>query len=301
MPSQPMCQQLPDLPMVGFGTYLIPDDQAADCVKTAFDVGYRHMDTAEVYRNERGVGEGIQAAMDDLSLDRDDFFVTTKVFPGGGHYGMPIRGKAEIKQTLQESLDRLALDHVDLYLIHAPFAGERRAEQWQALVELRDDGLTRHIGVSNFSVDHIQKLLDAGLPKPEANQIELHPWSQRPELTSYLFDQGIAPIAYSSLVPLANWREGQRSAKPDAMRADGADAPFKAMADKYGVTEAQVLLRWGVQKGYPVLPKSVHPDRIHSNFDLFGFEIDAEDMAAVEAMDHGPGVAWKAGDPVATP
>jgi 2,5-diketo-D-gluconate reductase A len=136
---------------------------------------------------------------------------------------------------------------------------------------------------------------------PVANQIELHPWSQKPELVRYLNDNAITPIAYSSLVPLSTWRtgEGQASAKTDQMKADGAQAgaPFKVMAEKYGVSEAQVLLRWAVQKGYPVLPKSTNPDRIRKNADLFGFNLDDEDMAAIEKMDRGDGVAWAIGDP----
>jgi 2,5-diketo-D-gluconate reductase A len=140
---------------------------------------------------------------------------------------------------------------------------------------------------------------------PVANQIEIHPWSQKPELVRYLNDNAITPIAYSSLVPLSTWRtaDGHDSAKSDRMKADGgqADAPFKVMAQKYGVGEAQVLLRWAVQKGYPVLPKSANPDRIRRNADIFGFTVDDEDMAAIEKMDRGDGVAWATGDPTKAP
>ena len=133
------------------------------------------------------------------------------------------------------------------------------------------------------------------------DRIELHPWSQKPELVGYLRQHDILPIAYSSLLPLSTWREkpGQESAKTEAMRADGerADSPFKAMAEKYGVSEAQILLRWAVQLGYPVLPKSTNPERIRSNIDLFGFEIDEDDMAAISTMDRGEGKAWASGDP----
>jgi 2,5-diketo-D-gluconate reductase A len=136
---------------------------------------------------------------------------------------------------------------------------------------------------------------------PEYNQIELHPWSQKPQLLGFMAGLGIAPIAYSSLVPLSTWRTepGQSSAKTAEMQAAGADAasPFRAMAAKYGVTEAQVLLRWGVQKGFAVLPKSLNPARMRQNIDLFGFEIDAGDMALIEGMDRGDGVAWATGDP----
>ena len=150
--------------------------------------------------------------------------------------------------------------------------------------------------MSNFSIKHIEELKAAGLPMPAANQIELHPWSQKPELVRYLDDNAITPIAYSSLVPLSTWRtaEGQDSAKTDQMKADGeqADAPFKVMARKYGVSEAQVLLRWAIQKGYPVLPKSTNPDRIRKNADIFGFNIDDEDMAAIDEDGPWRRVAW---------
>ncbi len=172
-------------------------------------------------------------------------------------------------------------------------------------VELQRQGKARAIGVSNFGIRHIEELKAAGLPMPAANQIELHPWSQKPELVRYLTDNAITPIAYSSLVPLSTWRtaEGQDSAKTDQMKADGerADAPFKIMAEKYGVSEAQVLLRWAIQKGYPVLPKSTNPDRIRSNADIFSFTIDDEDMAAIEKMDRGDGIAWATGDPTKAP
>jgi 2,5-diketo-D-gluconate reductase A len=190
---------------------------------------------------------------------------------------------------------------VDLYLIHAPFERDQRIAQWRGLVELRRQGKARAIGVSNFSIQHIEELKAAGLPIPAANQIELHPWSQKPALVAYLEDNAITPIAYSSLVPLSTWRiaEGQASAKTDRMKADGqqADAPFKIMAKMYGVSEAQVLLRWAVQTGYPVLPKSTDPDRIRTNADIFSFEIGKADMAAIAKMDRGDGVAWASGDP----
>jgi 2,5-diketo-D-gluconate reductase A len=194
---------------------------------------------------------------------------------------------------------------VDLYLIHAPFEREHRLAQWRGLVELKRQGKTRAIGVSNFSATHIEELGAAGLPMPAANQIELHPWSQKPELVRYLTDNAVTPIAYSSLVPLSTWRtaDGQDSAKTDGMRADGerADTPFKVIATKSGVSEAQVLLRWAVQKGYPVLPKSTDPRRIRANADIFGFALDHEDMAAIETMDRGDGVAWAMGDPTKAP
>jgi 2,5-diketo-D-gluconate reductase A len=294
-----------EIPYLGFGTYLIGNDEAAAAVREAIRAGYRHIDTAEAYRNEVGVGEGIKQALEAQGLSRGDIFVTTKLWPGNPAWGQVAKTTESTVTSLEESLQRLGLKYVDLYLIHAPFEREQRLAQWRGLVELRRQGKARAIGVSNFSIEHIEELKAAGLPMPAANQIELHPWSQKPALVRYLEANAITPIAYSSLVPLSTWRiaEGQASAKTEQMKADGeqADAPFKIMARKYGVSEAQVLLRWAVQKGYPVLPKSTNPDRIRRNADIFGFEIDEKDMAAIEKMDRGDGVAWSSGDPTKVP
>lgn len=289
------------IPYLGFGTYLIPNSEAAVAVEQAIRAGYRHVDTAEVYENETGVGEGIRRGLKREGLSRRDLFVTTKLWPGNAAWGQTPKTTETTIASLNESLDRLGLDYVDLYLIHAPFDPEQRLAQWRGLVALKEQKKARAIGVSNFSVGHLKELEAAGLPRPQANQIELHPWSHKPELVRYLEERGIVPIAYSSLVPLSTWRHapGQNSAKTETMKADSqsADSPFKALAKKYGVSEAQVLLRWGVQKGYPVLPKSTNPERLRQNADIFSFNIDAGDMAAIEKMDRGDGVAWPMGDP----
>ncbi|MFG3697477.1 aldo/keto reductase [Bacillus mobilis] len=294
-----------EIPYLGFGTFLIPDGAVAAAVSEAIRAGYRHIDTAEGYQNESGVGAGIKQALESEGLTRSDLFVTTKLWPGNPAWGQPAKTTESTVASLDESLERLGLDYVDLYLIHAPFERDQRLAQWRGLVELKRQGKARAIGVSNFSIKHIEELRAAGLPMPDANQIELHPWSQKPELVRYLNDNAVAPIAYSSLVPLSTWRtaEGHDSAKTDQMKDDGerADAPFKVMATKYGVSEAQILLRWAVQKGYPVLPKSTNPDRIRKNADIFGFNLDHEDMAAIEKMDRGDGVAWAMGDPTKAP
>ncbi|AKF03533.1 aldo/keto reductase [Sandaracinus amylolyticus] len=290
-----------EIPYLGFGTYLVPNDEAAAVVRAAIAIGYRHIDTAEFYGNEEGVGTGIRQALADTGLSRNDIFVTTKLWPGNAAWGQTPKTTETTIASLNESLARLGLEHVDLYLIHAPFEREQRLAQWRGLVELQRQGKARAIGVSNFHVAHIEELVAAGLPLPAANQIELHPWSQKPALVRYLAEKGITPIAYSSLVPLSTWRtaEGHDSAKTAEMRASGerADSPFKAMAAKYGVSEPQVLLRWGIQSGYPVLPKSTKPERMRQNADVFSFRIDDDDMAAIAKMDRGDGVAWAVGDP----
>ena len=289
--------QTTEIPAVGFGTYLISNDDAPEAIEAAIRTGYRHIDTASGYRNEEAVGAGIRAGLSATGLSRGDLFVTAKLWPGNPAWGDPPKTGDQTIAECEASLARLGLDYVDLYLIHAPYGGPQRVAQWQALIELQEAGKARAIGVSNYNQSHLEEIKNAGLPVPDANQIELHPWSQKPDLISFMAQEGIAPIAYSSLVPLSTWRaeEGQDSAKTDEMKADG-DA-FAEMAAKYGVSEAQLLLRWGVQNGYAVLPKSLNPDRMRQNLSLAGFEIDAADMETMRAMDRGKGVAWATGDP----
>lgn len=285
------------IPAVGFGTYLISNDDAPGAVSAAIANGYRHIDAASGYQNETTVGEGIRLGLSEAGISRDALFVTTKLWPGNPAWGDAPKTGAQTIAECEASLERLGLDYVDLYLIHAPYGGDMRLEQWRALLELQKNGKARSIGVSNFNIDHLEEIKAAGLPMPDANQIELHPWSQKPDLLAYMAENDIAPIAYSSLVPLSTWRSepGQDSAKTDQMKADGG--VFADIATKYGVTEAQLLLRWGVQNGYAVLPKSLNPDRMRQNIDLFSFAIDDTDMARMATMDRGDGVAWASGDP----
>ena len=287
-----------DLPLLGFGTYLIPDAEAAAAVREALRAGYRHVDTAEFYANERGVGVGLKES----GIARKELFVTTKLWPGNAAWGQTPKTTETTIASLNTSLSLLGLEYVDLYLIHASFDREQRLAQWRGLVELQKQGKTRAIGVSNFSITHLEEIEAAGLTRPQANQIELHPWSQKTGLVQYLEAKGIVPIAYSSLVPLSTWRTapGHASGKTAAMQADSEDetSPFKAIAQRLGKSEAQVLLRWGVQKGYPVLPKSTNPQRVAENADLFSFELSDEDMARIATMDRGDGVAWGENDPV---
>ena len=285
------------IPAVGFGTYLISNDDAPGAISAAIEAGYRHIDTASGYQNEATVGTGITAGLDKAGITRSDLFVTAKLWPGNPAWGDAPKTGAQTIAECDASLDRLGLDYVDLYLIHAPYGGDMRCEQWRALLDLQQNGKARAVGVSNFNIQHLEEIKTAGLPMPDANQIELHPWSQKPALTTYMADNGIAPIAYSSLVPLSTWRteDGQDSGKTDQMKADGT--AFQGMAAKYGVSEAQLLLRWGVQHGYAVLPKSLNPARMRQNIDLFSFTIDDDDIAQMATMDRGDGVAWASGDP----
>lgn len=285
------------IPAVGFGTYLISNDDAENAIHSAIAAGYRHIDTASGYRNEETVGAGIRKGLQAEGLSRADLFVTAKLWPGNPAWGDAPKTGSQTIAECDASLSRLGLDYVDLYLIHAPYGGDMRLEQWRALLDLQASGKARSIGVSNFNESHLDEIAAARLPMPDANQIELHPWSQKPGLLAHMAQYDIAPIAYSSLVPLSTWRTepGQDSAKTDEMKADGA--VFQGMAAKYGVSEAQLLLRWGVQNGYAVLPKSLNPNRMRQNLDLFSFAIDDADMNQMATMDRGDGVAWASGDP----
>lgn len=285
------------IPAVGFGTYLIEEKDVAGAVHAAINTGYRHVDTAAVYNNETGVGEGIRQGMSTCNLTRDDMFVTTKLWPGAAEWGEKAKTYEETLEECDKSLQRLGLDYVDLYLIHSPHGGSQRLSEWKALLELKKSGKARSIGVSNYSQVHLEEIAAAGLPMTEVNQIELHPWSQKTDLIHYMQERNIAPIAYSSLAPLSTWRTGagQDSAKPDELKA--GDNVFAEMAARYGVTEAQFLLRWGIQNGYAVLPKSLNPVRMRQNLDIGGFEIDVADMTLIRQMDRGAGIAWSMGDP----
>lgn len=285
--------KLAGMPLIGYGTYLIENDDAAELVFKAIQAGYRHIDTAQGYSNEEGVGAGFRRAIDELGLAREELFITTKLWPGNEEWGQTVRDYDTTIEACEESLRKLGLEYVDLYLIHAPFAGPKRIDEWRALVELQKRGKVKHIGVSNWSTTHIDELTAAGLPAPDANQIELHPWCQQRPLVGYLEEKGILPIAYSSLAPLSTWRSGLTKGPTNTGKSESmmGENPFKDMADKYGKTEAQVLLRWGVQKGYPVLPRSTNDGRIAQNIDL-DFEISESDMAALDALDKGTPVAW---------
>ena len=293
-------QTLVNMPTIGFGTYLIPNEEAQKTINTALKIGYRHIDTAEVYRNEVGIGLGLKDTFSQISLQRDDVFITSKVFPGNPSWGREPKNYKMCIEACDSSLKKLNLDYLDCYLIHAPFCKDLRLEQWKALCDLKKEGKTRTIGVSNYSQLHIQEIINEGLEVPEYNQIELHPWCQKEELVSFLKEKNIKVVAYSSLVPLAEWRAkpNQDSAKSQSMKEHGADnsSPFKRMSKKYGVSEAQILLKWGLQMGFVILPKSSDENRIRENFDL-SFQIDDSDMKEISTMDKGDGIAWPNGDP----
>ncbi|QMU76487.1 aldo/keto reductase [Streptacidiphilus sp. PB12-B1b] len=250
------------IPQLGFGVFKVPDGETAEAVGTALRAGYRSIDTAALYANEKGVGRAIAES----GIARDELFVTTKL--GNSAH----RGYDSALAAFDDSLEQLGLDYVDLYLIHWPLpARDLYVDTWRAFEKLLADGRTRAVGVSNFQPAHLRRLLDETGVVPAVNQIELHPWLQQDELRAFHAEHGIATEAWS---PLA--------------RGTLLDDPvITAIAARLGRTPAQVILRWHLQLGNVVIPKSVTPARISENADLFGFELTAEDLAAVAGLERG--------------
>jgi 2,5-diketo-D-gluconate reductase A len=290
------------VPRIGLGTYNMNSQEAEDMTYAAIKYGYRHIDTAAVYRNEDGVGRALKRIYEDTDLKRSDLTITTKLWPGGLVKVDRVKNNVGAIKSLDKSLRNLDVDYVDLYLIHSPHAKKQRLEQWETLLTQQEQGKMKNVGVSNWGIHHIEELNNKGYPLPSANQIEIHPWSQKPELVSYLKENDIDIIAYSSLVPLSTWRhkDGENSLKTNEMYKDGnnLESPFKKLASQYDVTEAQVLLKWALQLGYAILPKSIRIDRMQDNFDL-DFKINEEDMNLIEQLDRGGSVTWEYGDPLA--
>jgi 2,5-diketo-D-gluconate reductase A len=280
------------MPTLGFGTFCIPDEEAEGTVGSAFRVGYRHIDTAEFYKNEAGVGRAVAAC----GLERADVFITTKLDPGNPAWGQAVKTFDTTIAACKESLSKLGVSQIDLYLIHTPLSGkEARLDQWKALLECQRLGLCKSIGVSNYDIGHIQEIEEAGLPMPAANQLELHPMCQKAALLEHMRVRKILPIAYSSLAPLSSWREGYSAfggSKADAAKA--TPSPVAGIAARLSVSEARVLLRYAVQKGWAILPKSVREERMRDNADLASFDLSAEDMAELDAMESGAAFAFGA-------
>ena len=289
------------IPRIGLGTYNMSSLEAETMTYEAIKYGYRHIDTAAVYKNEDGVSRGLYKILDESGLTRKDIFITTKLWPGGLVKVDRVKNNEGTIKSLDKSLKNLNLDYVDLYLIHSPHAKNKRLIQWETLLQQQEQGKIKHIGVSNWGINHIEELVDNGYPLPATNQIELHPWSQKPELVSFLQDKNIEIIAYSSLVPLSTWRhkKGENSLKTDEMYKDGqnSDSLFKILANKHNVTEAQILLKWALQLNYAVLPKSINIARMQNNFNL-SFTLDSDDMKLINDQDRGESITWAYGDPL---
>ncbi|HNG67038.1 MAG TPA: aldo/keto reductase [Thauera aminoaromatica] len=248
-----------EMPRLGLGTWPMNDSEAAETVALALDMGYRLIDTAENYENERGVGEGIRRA----GVARGELFVTTK-------FNRKWHSVEGARQACEASLERLGLDYIDLFLVHWPNPDQGRyVEAFEGLVKLQEAGLVRAIGTSNFKPAHLQQLFDCGLC-PQVNQIHLDPWHARSDHIEVHEARGIVTESWSPL------------GRANAMLADPV---ILDVARRHGRTPAQVILRWHTQLGYVPIPKSSNPTRLAENLDVFGFELSAEELAAIGALD----------------
>ena len=250
-----------EIPQLGFGVFQVPPEDTAEVVTRALQTGYRHIDTAAAYQNEAEVGQAFHAS----GLAREDVFITTKCFNTD-------HGHGQARNAFKSSLERLGLDYVDLYLIHWPVPSQDKyVETWKAFIELQAEGLVRAIGVSNFQPDHLRRIVDETGVTPAVNQVELHPRLQQAGLRREHADRGIVTEAWSPL-------------------AQGAvldDPVVTRIADDHAVTPGQVVIRWHIQLGNVVIPKSVTPARIEENFDVFGFHLTEPEMQAIEGLDAG--------------
>ena len=256
-----------DIPQLGLGVYKVPDAEAARVVEVALDAGYRHIDTASLYNNERGVGNGVRSS----GVPRDEVFVTTKVWDDD-------HGFDKTRRAFDTSLELLGFDYVDLYLIHWPVPSKGLfVETWRALEAIKADGRALSIGVSNFEPHHIDRLLadteraTETATVPAINQVELHPWLPQRGVRDYDASHGILTEAWS---PLARGRLI-------------GDAVLDSIAAKHERSAAQVVIRWHLQLGNLVIPKSVTASRIVENFDVFDFALDATDLASIAGLESG--------------
>ncbi|THV22221.1 aldo/keto reductase [Peteryoungia ipomoeae] len=248
------------IPQVGLGVWQTPNDEAAPAVKAALDAGYRHVDTAAVYENEEGVGAGIRQS----GIDRKDIFLTTKLWNTDQGYDSTLK-------AFEASLKRLGTDYVDLYLIHWPSAHRGLyVDTWKALVKLKEEGRAKSIGVSNFYPEHLEKIIAETGVVPVINQIELHPDFQQREARAFHEKHKITTQSWSPL------GQGKLLGNP----------LIGKIAERLGRTPAQVIIRWHIDNGLVVIPKSVTPSRIAENFKVFDFALSAEDLEALNALDN---------------
>ncbi len=260
-----------ELPALGLGVFQTPPDETRGAVRAALDAGYRHIDTAAAYGNEREVGEAIQSS----GLDRADVFVETKIWISDYGYDKTLH-------AFEKSAGKLGVEQIDLLILHQalPSAFDRTLEAYRALETLLADGKVRAIGVSNFMVKHLTTLLERATVVPAVNQIELHPYFQQRDVEKFDAEHGILTQAWSPIGGITFYRDGNHGSTLD-------DATIGGIASAYGKTAAQVMLRWGLQQGRSVIPKSTKPSRIAENIDVFDFELSDEHMTAIDGLDTG--------------
>jgi 2,5-diketo-D-gluconate reductase A len=251
------------IPQFGLGVYQVSQDEAVATILEAFEAGYRHIDTAEMYGNEKQVGDAIKQS----GIDRSEIFVTSKL---NNAYHNP----EDARGAFDETMRKLGTDYIDLFLIHWPLPGSYGGDfvsTWQAFIEFQRDGRARSIGVSNFQVPHLERLASETDVVPAVNQIELQPYFQNREVAAYCADHDIAVEAWS----------------PIAQGAVLKDPIIGTIAEATGKTPAQVVLRWHIQKGYIIFPKSSSPERIRENINIFDFELTSEQMSEIDGLDQG--------------
>ncbi|WP_430510439.1 aldo/keto reductase [Gottfriedia solisilvae] len=245
------------MPQLGFGVWRVSPEDGVDAVRTAIEVGYRHIDTAAVYKNEEQVGEAIRQSR----IAREELFITTKVWNADQGFDTTLK-------AYEDSLKKLGLDYVDLYLVHWPVK-DKYLETYKALEKLYDEKLVPAIGVSNFHIHHLEDIAAHRNIKPMVDQVELHPMLQQNELRDYCLKNGIAIEAWSPLM-----QGGEALTNP----------VISELAEKHGKTPAQVVLRWHLQRDVIAIPKSITPSRIQENFDVFNFELSSDDMNSIASL-----------------
>jgi diketogulonate reductase-like aldo/keto reductase len=260
-----------ELPALGLGVFQTPPDETRDAVRSALDVGYRHIDTAAAYGNERQVGQAVQSS----AVDGSEVFLETKVWISDYGYD-------ETLHAFEKSARKLGVERIDLLILHQPLpsAFDRTLEAYRALETLLADGKVRAIGVSNFMVEHLTTLLERATVVPAVNQIECHPYFQQREVQSLGAEHGILTQAWSPIGGITFYRDGNHRSTLD-------DPVIKDVASAHAKTAAQVMLRWGLQHDRSVIPKSTKPNRIAENIDVFDFELSADEMAAIDGLDTG--------------
>jgi diketogulonate reductase-like aldo/keto reductase len=260
-----------EMPALGLGVFQTPPDETRDAVRSALDAGYRHIDTAAAYDNERQVGEAVQGS----DLDPSAVFLETKIWISDYGYDETLHG-------FEKSAGKLGVEEIDLLILHQPLpsAFDRTLDAYRALEALLADGKVRAIGVSNFMVEHLTTLLDRATVVPAVNQIECHPYFQQREVQDFNAEHGILTQAWSPIGGTTFYRDGSHGSTLE-------DPVIAGIARAYGRSAVQVMLRWGLQHGRSVIPKSTKPSRIAENIDVFDFELSADEIAAIDGLDTG--------------